>query len=230
MRPYAIINPIITKVTFPIMAKVQNDIGRLKNIFLKTVNYLASINFPVYILIILLAEPIVLFLFGEKWTDSIVILQILSVYRMFSAVGNPIGSLQLARGRADLGFYWNLGIFFFVPPTLYIGSYWGLNGMAYALSGLMISLILPNWYFMVKPLSEAGFVEYFKQIFQPLSFAIIGGIFAYGVSLLCDIQYMYLNVALITVLMGIVVLILNVWFNRDFVDTFFELFRKHKKV
>lgn len=229
MRPAQIINPIITKVTFPIMAKVQDDTLQLKNIYLKTINYLSSVNFPIYVLIALLAEPIILILFGEKWNDSIIILQILSLYGAFRSTGNPVGSLQMAKGRADLGFYWNLGLFFFIPLTIYTGRYWGLVGIAYSLLGLMVFLAVPNWYFMVKPLCGASFKEYFWQILQPLIFAIIGGLFAYGVSLLFGIENIYLNAGIIAVLMGILVLVLNVWFNRAFVDTVLELLGKRKK-
>ena len=231
MYPAQIINPIVTKVTFPIMAKVQNDTLQLKNIYLKTIHYLSSINFPIYVLLVILAEPIILILFGEKWSDSIVILQILSVYGAVRSTGNPIGSLQLAKGRADLGFYWNLGIFALMPMTIYFGSNWGLNGIAYAMLGTMVFLLsVPNWYFMVRPLCGAGLKEYFWQIFQPLIFAIIGGLLAYGMSLLFDIENMYLNAVLISLVMGVVVLVLNVWFNREFVETAFELVGKRKKI
>ncbi len=229
VKPFMVINPIITKVTFPIMSKIQNDLGRLKAVFLKTINYLASINFPIYILIILLAEPIVLFLFGEKWRDAILILQILATYRMFATIGNPIGVLQLARGRADLGFYWNLVLFFIIPITIYIGSYWGLSGIAYSLLVLQFILFFPGWIFLVKPLCGAGFKEYFLQILKPLIFAIVGGIFAYEWSLLFSIGNMYLNAGLIIVMMGIALLILNVWFHREFVDTILELVLKRKR-
>ncbi len=229
MRPAQIINPIITKVTFPIMAKVQDDTLRLRDIYLKTINYLSSVNFPIYILIAILAEPIILTLFGEKWSESIIILQILSIYSALRATGNPIGSLLLAKGRVDLGFYWNLGLFFLIPLTIYIGSHWGLSSVAYSLLGLIIFLAIPTWYFMVNPLCGTGFKEYFWQILKPLIFAIIGGLFAYGVSLLFGIENMYLNAGLIAVVMGIVVLVLNVWFNREFVDTVFELVEKRKK-
>ena len=230
MRPAQIINPIITKVTFPIMAKVQNNTEQLKNIYLKTINYLSSVNFPIYILLAILAEPIILTLFGEKWSESILILQILSIYGTIRSTGNPIGSLLLAKGRVDLGFYWNLGLFFFIPLTIFIGSYWGLKGVSFTLLGLMIILLVPSWYFMVNPLCGAGFKEYFWQILKPLIFAIIGGLFAYGASLLFGIENIYLNAGLIAVLMGVVVLMLNVWFNREFVDTMFELIGKRKKV
>jgi len=228
MRPAQVINPIITKVTFPVMAKVQDDTVRLKNIYLKTINYLSSVNFPIYVLLVILAEPIVLILFGEKWSESIVILQILSIYGAIRSTGNPIGSLQLAKGRADLGFYWNLGLFIFMPLTIYIGSHWGLDGVAYSLLGLMSFLTIPNWYFMVNKLCGAGFSEYFRQIFKPLVITIIGGGVGLGVSLYTNIEHIFFNATVIPVVMGIVVLGLNYLLNRIFIDTIFEFIGKSK--
>ena len=171
MKPAQIINPVITKVTFPVMAKVQDDEIKLRSIYLKTINYLCSINAPIYIAIAVLAEPVVLLLFGDKWLDAVPILQILSVYYILRSTGNPIGALQLAKGRADLGFYWNTLMFLFFPATIYFGSFFGLQGVAYSLVLLSMLFSIPNWYYMVRPLCGAKFVEYFFQILMPIILA-----------------------------------------------------------
>lgn len=229
MRPAQIINPVITKVTFPIMAKVQDDILRLRSIYLKTINYLSSINFPMYLLIAILAEPIILLLFGEEWSDAIILLQILSVYGALRSTGNPIGSLQLARGRADLGFYWNLAMFLAMPLVIYIGSFWGISGVAYSLvaSGIIFSFFA--WHYMVKPLCGASFKEYFWQILKPLLISVLAGLFSCGISLLLNIDNVYLNVSLIAATMAISVLALNVLFNHSFVTTGLEMIGRRKK-
>jgi len=137
--------------------------------------------------------------------------------------------LQLAKGRADLGFYWNLILFFIIPMTVYIGSYWELLGIVYSLLGLQFILFFPGWKFLIKPLCGAGFKEYSLQILKPLIYSIVGGIFAYEWSLLFGIKNIYLSAVFIAVVMGIIVILLNVWFNREFVATVFELFGKRKK-
>jgi len=229
MRPAQIINPIITRVTFPIMAKVQNDTIQLKSIYLKTINYLSSVNFPIYVLIAILAEPIILTLFGKKWSDSINVLQVLSLYGAIRSTGNPIGSLQLARGRADLGFYWNLGLFLFFPITIYMGSHWGLKGVTYSLLSLMIAISIPNWYFMVKPLCGATFKEYFWQIIKPFIFAVIAGLSAYAISFLFNIKNIYLDASLTIIVMTSSILILNIYFNHKFTKIVIELIGRRKK-
>jgi len=189
MRPAQVINPIVTRVSFPIMAKVQSEIHQLKKIYLTAVNAISSVNFPIYVTIALLAEPLVLTLFGNQWEKSIPLLRILSIYGAVRSTGNPVGSLQLARGRADLGFYWNLGLFMVIPLAIFIGSNWGTEGVAYSLLILMLMLFVPNWWLMVRPLCQAGFIEYFKAISVPAIHSLIAGVVAFFVYTTIDTSY-----------------------------------------
>lgn len=172
-RPAQIINPIITQITFPLLATMQNDIRGIKSIYLRTINYLASINFPIYIFIAVFAEPLVVVLFGAQWIDAVPILQVLSIYGMIRSTGNPVGALILARGRADLGFYWNLGLFFLIPISIYFGSSFGIMGITFTLLALQLSLQVPSWLLLVKKCCNAGFYEYFSQFTRPLWIATL---------------------------------------------------------
>ena len=226
MRPAAIINPIITRVTFPAMAKIQNDELRLKKAYLKTLNYLSSINFLVYAGIFVLAPEVIQIFFGKGWTDAVGILRVLCIFAAIRSTGNPVGSLLLARGYASLGFYWNLGLFFIIPVVVYVGSLWGIYGVCWSLVALSTVLIMPNWRVQVYPLCNAGFNEYHKQILVPLITATISGAFAFYVLKWFDGMLLRIVVAsFVGVVMGFV---LNWFFNRSFVQTLMELalFRK----
>lgn len=223
VRPMSILNPIVINVTFPIMSTIQDDNDRLKGVYLKTIHYLSSINFPVYIAMALLAEPLVLLLFGSKWMDSVVIVQILFISYMIRSAMNPMGSLQMAKGKTYMGFWWNLGLFFFIPLTVYIGSFWGIIGVAFAMLGLQVILTLPAWYFMINPLSGAGLKEFFWQMINPLMLTMIGAITAYAASSIADIRNIYLNAVLIAIVMGTSVFGLYYWYNRRFLEVVMEL-------
>lgn len=215
MRPAGIINPIITKVTFPAMAKIQDDILRLKNIYLRTINYLSSVNFPIYAFIFIFAHDIVMIMFGQKYFEAIYIMQILSIWGAMRSTVNPIGSLLLARGKANWGFWWNLGLFFYVPAGIYVGSHWGLEGVSWALVFLSFSLgMLANWYFLVRNLCRAGFVEYHREIFLPAVIASISGIVVYfSISFL---EFVWLKFLVGSVVGMALVIGLNYVWNRKF--------------
>jgi O-antigen/teichoic acid export membrane protein len=221
MRPAQILNPIVTRVTFPTMAKIQNDTLQLKNIYLKTINYLSSISFPIYALMIVLSPEIILILFGEKWIEAIPILQILSIYGALRSTANPIGSLLLAKGKARLGFYWNLGMFLFIPIVIYVSSHWGLMGIAWGWVSISIIFIIPSWYFLVKPLCKAKFVEYHWQILKPMLISICLIIVSYYISICVD--NIILKVCLVSSIGGAFVLLLNWVFNQSFLIKIMEL-------
>jgi O-antigen/teichoic acid export membrane protein len=214
MRPAQVINPIITKVTFPTMSKVQQDTERLKKIYLKTINYLSSINFPIYAFLFIMAPDLVPLIFGSKWNEAILIVQILSLYGAIRSTGNPIGSLILAKGKANWGFWWNLGLFFYVPIGIYISSQWGLVEISWGLVFIMISLVIPNWFFLVKPLCGASFIKYHKEIVLPAIISIIAGII---ISLFVDyIDDLVQRLILGTILWFVMIVGLNLLLNRKF--------------
>jgi O-antigen/teichoic acid export membrane protein len=226
MRPAQIINPVVTRVTFPTMSKVQNDTQRLKDIYLKTINYLSSINFPIYIAMIILAPEIITIFLGEKWLQVTTIFQILSLYALFRSTGNPIGSLVLAKGKPKYEMYWNIGLFFFIPITIYVSSFYGIEGVSWGLVLMIVVLMIPNWYFLVRRLCGAGFVEYFTQILKPLVIASIGGLLAFIVLFLSDAENVSLKVLIVLFSILSISLVLNSLLNKNFFNTLIKLNNK----
>jgi len=216
MRPGQIINPVMTRVTFPTMSKVQNDTKRLKDIYLKTINYLSSVNFPIYIMMIILAHEIIILFLGAKWLSGVEIFQGLSLYALIRSTGNPAGELINAKGKPEYGLYWNIGLFFIIPITIYVGSFYGIIGVVWGWIILMLLLAIPNWYFLVNKLCGAGFKEYFKGMLKPLVLASISGLLAYGGMLLVNSKIILINLLLVSVIGGALVILLNIFFNKEF--------------
>lgn len=215
MKPIQVINPIVSKVTFPIMAKIQHDTERLKDIYLKTINLLSSINFPIYLFIAITAPQLVVLMFGQQWMDAVIIVQILSIYGALRSIGNPIGALLLAKGKANWGFYWNLGLFFYVPIMVYIASHWGLVGLSLGLVATMLSLVAPSWYFLVKPLIKAKFWEFHKQIMIPAVIAIITGFVVHLALKVMTELSMIMSLIVVGGIISFLILLLNYVFNKE---------------
>lgn len=179
LQPVGMVNPILTRVSFPVMARIQDQTGKLRELYLKQVNYLSSLNFPVCAAMFVFSEDIIRIVFGPKWLSAATVLRILAVWAAARSVINPVGSLLLAKGRADWSFWWNLAMLLCVPAAIYAGSSRDLTGIAYALLLLQVSLIIPVWYLLVNRLCLAGFAEYHKQIALPAMIAAVSGLAAY---------------------------------------------------
>ena len=168
LRPAQLINPIITKVSFPLMAKLNHDIGEVGRVYLKVLNYTSSINFPIYIASIILAPEIISMFLGDKWLTGTFIFQILAVWALIRSTGNPVGSLLMALGKPHIEMYWNTALLFYTPVVLCISSFWGLEGIAWGNVFSMFVLFLPGWYFMIYKSCHIGLSNYIKSLLTPL--------------------------------------------------------------
>ena len=177
-QPITRINPIITRVAFPVFSKVQNDLDRLRRGYLRVLTFLTSINAPLLVGLGAVAPVAIPVIFGTKWVESILLVQLLSIVSLIRSTCNPIGSLQLARGRADLGFHWNLFLLIASVPTIYIGGKVAqATGVASALLLLQAALAVPVYFFLVKPLIGECGRAYATSILKPTAVALaMGGI------------------------------------------------------
>ncbi len=164
-RPSQVINPILVKVASPALAKFQKNIIELKNNYLRLIRIVSMINIPVYLCIILFAPLVVQIFYGPGFDNIVSIVRILSIYMIFRALGNPIGSLVIATGRTDLEFKWNIMNLLTIPLFIYVGSFFGINGVAWSLTIIMIILFVPSWKFLVYKMTNSSLKEYIKAIF-----------------------------------------------------------------
>ena len=174
LRPLMVINPIVTKVVFPLMSKYQSKDRVLANIYLKTINNISWITFSLY-WIIFFSGDLILKILGDQWKDASYILKILSLYAMIRSIGNPVGSLIMAKGRFSLGFYWNLLLFFLLPVIIFIGSFNNLQGIVLSLLIFQLVLFFIAWKVLIYNLCRLRLYLYIKVLIKNLliTFSII---------------------------------------------------------
>lgn len=93
---------ILSNVTFPVLAKVQDDDKRLENIYRRMIRTSVFIIFPLMIGLSAVAKPLTLVTIGEKWDFSASLLQIICFSIMWYPVHSLNLNLLLVKGRSDL--------------------------------------------------------------------------------------------------------------------------------
>lgn len=123
---------VVNDIVLPVLAKVKNDIEKLRRVFLQILNFLSVIAFPLVLLVGLFAEPIILMIYGEKWISAIRPLQILTLFALGRSFNSPSSILFNAVGRPDIGFK----LLTLITPvfllSVYFGSFYGIIGVAIA--------------------------------------------------------------------------------------------------
>lgn len=162
MAIYGAVNPILTKVITPVFALIQKEKERVRQFYYDIVESLALINMPIYCLIVIFATGILKYLYGDEYIDGAVVLSFISLTYGVNTTSNPVGSLQIAMGRTDSGFYWTICRIFFTSIAVYIGAQFGINAIALSMFILTFVNNPLFWRITIKPLIGGRYWEYFR--------------------------------------------------------------------
>ena len=132
---------VVNKVFYPVYSKIQDDLALVKRYYLKVIKYNCIVIYPLMVGLILLAKPLVLIGLGEKWSESIIPMQIMAgaglVHLLTSSNTVLLRGLGKPRLEMILSIVKTLGINI---PFIVLGTiYYGIIG---ASAGLLVSKIV----------------------------------------------------------------------------------------
>ena len=137
--PSSNLQNIIGRVSYPVLAAIQDDIQRLRESYKKLIRSTMLISFVLMLGMAAVARPMIISLIGEKWEPSVIYLQMLCFVGMFY----PLHALNLdmlqVQGRSDL--YLRLEIIkkILAVPIIVIGIVWGIKAM---ILGMMVNTLI----------------------------------------------------------------------------------------
>lgn len=141
---------IVSGMALPIYSRTE-DVAHMRRARLRIVRVQSTVLFPFLALLIVVAPVLVPFVYGERWEPAVPLAQILAVSGMASTLGNGIGPLLLAIGRAKALLAWTLFSFVFVNSGVFLGASVGVVGAAVGASSarvaavtLMYTMVLPR--------------------------------------------------------------------------------------
>lgn len=87
-------------VLFPAYAAADRE--RLREAYLTALRYTAMLTLPISMVLIVLAQPIILVLFGDQWGPSAVVMPILTVQALLATMDIPCGTVYKVTGQAHV--------------------------------------------------------------------------------------------------------------------------------
>jgi O-antigen/teichoic acid export membrane protein len=94
----------LSKVTFPLFSRLQDDMERLRTAYIKITQQVFYVIAPLFIFLIIMAEPLFRFLFTEKWVPAVPYFQLLCIAGIIQPFNFYNGNILNARGKANLLF------------------------------------------------------------------------------------------------------------------------------
>ena len=133
--PVYLLSSNVAKVIFPSFSLVQADRERLRGVYLSSITLVAMLATPICAGAAVAAPEIVRVMLGPKWMAAVPILQVISATYVLSAVTMFAGVVCDATAELSRKLMLNVVCLLALAGMLYVGSRFGLLGVAWALVG-----------------------------------------------------------------------------------------------
>ena len=169
------ISQVLTQVTYPLYAEVQDNKEQLGNMIKRLTMTLAYITFPLLFILLLCAKPIFLFLYSERWLFSVPYFQVLCLVGLAHCLQSVNYQSIAAIGKSRTMFVWT-----FIKRAMGIGFV--VAGLAlFGMNGLLWGMVLNAWfsYFVnISLVSKHVGYKWWKQLMDILPMMVVAAVAA----------------------------------------------------
>ena len=176
------ISSVMTQVTYPLYVKVQDDRKAMANMIRRLTMTVSYITFPVMMILLLVAKPLFVLLYSDKWLPSVPYFQVLCLVGLSSCLQGINTQPLAAIGKSKAMFLWTLA-------KRTVGVVFMIGGLLlYGMKGFLIGVVVYNWfcYFVnVCLVSKHIGYKWTKQLLDllPVSVAsLVATIISYGLA------------------------------------------------
>lgn len=228
VRVFVLINTIANKVALPVFSYMQDDNQQLRDNYCRLIKTLSFVTLPFLTMIGALSAPLVIILYGSKFTDVIPLMTLLAISYLFSCIGNPVGNIITAKGRTDISFVYTIIRLAISIPIVWITA--SMGAIELAVGQIILGILggLLSWYMELWKIIGLRLSQYLKSFIVPLTIStaviVVGYYFVKQNFLSLELPIFQLIVYAIPVFMLYV--ILQFIFNRKQVDSNIALLKR----
>ena len=142
--PVTGISSIVEQVSFPVFSKLQDDSDRFRQMQRKSLMMLGFLCIPLMFLIMVIAKPVIVVLYTDKWIEATPYLQVLCFTGIFVSLQAVNANVVNAMGHSRLYFKWSIVKTLLLFLIVWIGHYWGIVGLLSALVVYNFSVYVIN--------------------------------------------------------------------------------------
>jgi PST family polysaccharide transporter len=167
--PGLLLGNVINSIAMPAFSRVKHDPDLLKNAMTRALRVVSLILMPMCGLMIALARPLVLTVYGARWEASATVLSILALYGAVSIICILFANILTSLGKAKFTLFVQLLWLAALVPAMVLGVHRnGIVGAAAAHIAVIGPLVLPCYLFALRRATGIRFTMLGKAILPPL--------------------------------------------------------------
>jgi O-antigen/teichoic acid export membrane protein len=177
------VNPVISKVAFPVFAQRQDDYDKLARTLLSLQRSLSYVNLPLIVGLMFTSPLLVPILYGDKWTSAVPLVQVLCIVAILNGIAGPTAIIRTALGHVRFNFYWTCFTSVVFALGMWAGAAYGLRGMVWArtLVGTVLGLSMIG---VTLRFINSGLLAFFAAVREPALAVVAMSAAVYGALLL----------------------------------------------
>ena len=171
--PTTEITHVISQVTFPAYAKIQNNIHRLRESYLRVLQFIACVSFPSAGLIFILAPDFTKVFLGEKWMQMVPAMQVLALWGFISSIGATTIPFFSSTGKPEIQTKLQFIVLILLAILIYpLSVNFGIVGTSLA---VLLSTLIPNVLalFIVIRTIKCTKINFAKQLVFPFVHTVL---------------------------------------------------------
>ncbi|HCY63351.1 MAG TPA: hypothetical protein DHV59_11090 [Oxalobacteraceae bacterium] len=170
--PMYLITSVVSRVIFPLLAKVQGEPEKVKDTILTATTRTGLLIFPLYIGLMVVANDFVFLAFGDNWLEIVPLIRIMILPAMIQSISHLASPIMVALGASGLSLRISAGGALFYFATLLCVIPYGLTAVAYGYA-VTNSLVGSISIFLALRLAQIPISAFLHAMLRPLFFSII---------------------------------------------------------
>lgn len=163
LQPLTRLATTIFRVSLPTFSAIQDDDALLRRGYLGSVQSLMLSLGPLLVWLFVLA-PELLDLVNNA--PALTVLRLLTVATLLKVVGTMVGSMFMAKGKANWQLYWSLFSLAVLVPAMYAAIPYSVEGIAAVIAGSSLLFLVVSQY-LANRLIGLPFAQYLAALARP---------------------------------------------------------------
>ena len=165
----------VAQVAQPVLTRVTDDNERQRRIFGKMLRFTAFLAFPALFGLAMVAPQVILLAIGDKWVDSIPLLQILCISGAFIPLYTVYQNLFLSQGKSDIYMWLTISQIVIMLIAVLTCHKMGITAMVIAFACINIMWLLA-WQVFAHRLIGYRFMSMLRDLlpFMLIALAVMG--------------------------------------------------------
>lgn len=170
-----LVSNTVAQVAQPVLTRINDDNERQRRVFGKMLRFTAFLAFPAMFGLALIAPQLIISTIGEKWLESIPLLQILCVSGAFIPLYTVYQNLFLSQGKSDVYMWLTIGQIAIMLTAVIACHSFGIKTMVIAFACVNVLWLLA-WQLFASRLIGYRFTSMLRDLlpFMVIALSVMG--------------------------------------------------------